>query len=80
MIQINGRTICSNEELAELAYGDVTSGVQPLDLDDVVHDVASREASDTNNLGINAQVNYLITHLGFEQACRVIQDELKKQR
>ena len=39
-----------------------------MDIFDLVHDVASREASDINNAGLSAQIAYLIQHLGNEAA------------
>lgn len=50
------------EEGTVLTYGDENSA--SLDLDDLVHDVFSRQASDLNNSGLLAQIVCLVQELG----------------
>ena len=66
--------------LKALAYGDVDTGRQPLDLDDLVHDAASAQGSEVNNAGIDSQVDYLVEHLGYFQAQTFINDAHREQR
>jgi hypothetical protein len=44
---------------------------------DIVHDLKSREASDINNSGVDAQVLYLISSIGINQTILEIEDSLK---
>ncbi len=53
------------EELAAWAAG---LGLEAGDLDDLVHDAYSRQASQTNNDGLEAQVRYLAESYGTEGA------------
>lgn len=46
----------------------VALGLTDCDLDDLVHDVASRGASAANNEGIAGQVEYLVQQLGYAAA------------
>ncbi|WP_280424789.1 hypothetical protein [Nocardia carnea] len=48
------------DQLTELAE---RNGIESEDLEDLVHDVASREASQTNNDGLAAQLRLLLHHL-----------------
>jgi hypothetical protein len=53
--------------------------LQPEDLDESVHDVASGIASDANNGGLDAQVRFLVKELGAghaeEQLDKLIADK-----
>jgi hypothetical protein len=61
------------EELAAWAAG---FGLEAGDLDDLVHDAYSRQASQTNNDGLDAQVKFLIESYGTEGARPVLSDLL----
>jgi len=52
------------ERLLLLARGNVTEGTDALD--DLVHEAASRMASEINNAGTDAQLGFLLEHLGKE--------------
>ena len=41
------------------------NGIEPHHLDDVVHDAASTMASNANNGGLNAQIQFLTTSIGW---------------
>lgn len=43
-------------------------------LDDLVHEVASREASAVNNSGVAGQIAYLLAHMGFPETLRAINE------
>jgi hypothetical protein len=61
------------EELAAWAAG---LGLEAGDLDDLVHDAYSRQASQTNNDGLEAQVRFLIESYGTEGARCLLSDLL----
>ena len=46
-------------------------------LDDVVHDLKSKEASEINNGGAKEQVRYIIEQLGEEHGIKRVMDEIK---
>ncbi len=64
------------ERLAEKA---VAAGLQPEDLDELVHELASGVAADINNGGLEEQARYLVERLGTEHAERQL-DELVEKR
>jgi len=43
-------------------------------LDDLVHDLKSKEASTINNCGVEVQVKYLIKRLGLDGARQAIRE------
>ena len=55
------------------------AGLQPEDLDEMVHELASSIASDTNNGGVEEQVKYLVKEMGAQHTERQI-DELIEER
>jgi hypothetical protein len=61
------------EELAAWAAG---LGLEAGDLDDLVQDAYSRQASQTNNDGLEAQVKFLIESYGTEGARSLLSDLL----
>ena len=61
------------EELAAWAAG---LGLDAGDLDDLVHDAYSRQASQTSNDGLEAQVRFLIESFGTEGARSLLSDLL----
>jgi len=61
------------EELAAWAAG---LGLEAGDLDDLVHDAYSRQASQTNNDGLEAQVRFLAGSYGSEGARSLLSDLL----
>jgi hypothetical protein len=58
-------------ELLELAHQTIDD---PEGLDEYVHDVASAQASDVNNGGLVAQLNFLVEHLGVEHTRKLLAD------
>jgi hypothetical protein len=64
------------ERLAERA---VAAGLQPEDLDELVHELASGVAADVTNGGLEEQARYLVERLGPEHAERQL-DELVEER
>lgn len=45
-------------------------------LDDIVHDLKDAEASNLNNEGAEAQINYIIEQYGEEKALTIIEEAL----
>lgn len=45
-----------------------SNGLEPEDLDDLIHDCASATASEINNQGLGAQIEYLVDQLGEPEA------------
>ena len=61
------------EELAAWADG---LGLEHYDLDDLVHDAYSKQASETNNDGLEAQVRFLVESYGARHARSLLTDLL----
>ena len=55
------------------------AGLQPEDLDDLVHDLAASVAADVNNSGVTDQLRYLVDGLGAQHTEQQL-DELIAQR
>jgi hypothetical protein len=70
------RAAAPAERLAERA---ASAGLQPEDLDELVHELASGVAADVNNGGLEEQARYLVERLGAEHAERQL-DELVEKR
>jgi hypothetical protein len=49
-------------------------GATPADLDEIVHEIVSRRATQINNSGLEAQLSYLIDTIGADQARQLLQD------
>jgi len=45
-------------------------------LDEIIHDLKSKEASDINNQGTEAQILFIVASLGATKAIQEIEDEL----
>jgi hypothetical protein len=61
----------TTDELVALAEG---IGLTPEDLDEAVHETASKRASEVNNGGLEAQIDYLIDAFGPQGARSVIEE------
>jgi len=55
-----------------IVENDVDSNEAIHDIDDLVHDLKSNEASNINNAGLSSQLKYLLETLGLEQAKKEI--------
>lgn len=60
----------TDDELARVAR---SGGLSAADLDDAVHDAASRTASDVNNGGLAAQVAFLRSQYGLTETLRCLE-------
>jgi len=63
-------------EAQELAAWAAGLGLEAGDLDDLVHDAYSKQASETNNDGLGSQVKFLIESYGTEGARSLLSDLL----
>ena len=55
---------------------DLITRCHDTDLDDIVHDLKSQEASDINNGGAKAQIDYIIQVYGEETGIKIIEDAI----
>ena len=76
MVQPKADTAAVVNRLATKAE---SAGLEPEDLDDAVHDLASGFAADVNNDGVEEQLAYLVEGLGVKDTERQL-DELIKER
>jgi len=65
-----------NQALARLFVQIKEKNFTAGDLDDLVHDAKSEEASDINNQGIESQVQYLVDSWGWKEAVKAIRETL----
>ena len=65
------------ERLAEKAD---SAGLQPEDLDEMVHELASSIASDTNNGGLEEQIKYLAKEMGVQSTEQQIDELIQEQQ
>lgn len=46
--------------------------IDSADLDDTIHDIASENASDSNNKGIAGQITFMVDEVGLENAAGIV--------
>ena len=56
------------------------AGLQPEDLDELVHELASSIASDINNSGLDGQVAYLVKEMGAQQVEKQIDGLIEERK
>jgi hypothetical protein len=57
-----------------------TAGLQPEDLDEMVHDLASSIASDVNNEGVEGQVRYLVKEMGAQHTEKQLNELIEERQ
>lgn len=62
-----------DQELRDLLAFARQHGARSADLDEIVHEVVSRQATEINNGGLQAQLSYLIDAIGPAQARAMVQ-------
>jgi hypothetical protein len=67
-------TASAPSSAAELAAWAQSQGLAAEDLDDEIHDQASAVASDTNNRGLAAQIEFLVQHVGIESTRELLSE------
>jgi len=55
-----------------------TKGITESDMDELVHDIGSREDSEVNNQGLSAQVLHILRQCGVEEGSRLIRATWEK--
>ncbi|MFF5265012.1 hypothetical protein ACFY4C_39350 [Actinomadura viridis] len=71
------KDVLNADELVALAEG---IGLTPEDLDEAVHETASKRASEVNNGGLAAQIDYLVDAFGPKGTRSIIEDCRPKPR
>ena len=56
-----------------------TAGMQPEDIDELVHEFAASVAADANNGGLSDQIKYLVEGIGAKQTERQIDELIERQ-
>jgi hypothetical protein len=69
----------AEEQIERLVEKADAAGLQPEDIDELVHEFAASVAADVNNGGLSDQIKYLVEGIGVKQTERQI-DELIEQR
>jgi len=73
--QIVAQAIVADDEMrASLSLiGELSAkGITESDLDELIHDIGSKEGSDVNNQGIPSQVLYILRQCGVEEGSRLV--------
>jgi hypothetical protein len=52
----------------------LAAGLEPVDLDEAVHEAKAEEASAVNNAGLEAQLDYLVEAYGLDATRSLIED------
>jgi hypothetical protein len=68
------------EQIERLTDKADAAGLQPEDLDDLVHEFAASIASDVNNGGLEDQIAYLVAGLGAQHTERQIDELIENQQ
>jgi len=78
--QLNVRaTATSEEQMARLLEKADAAGLEPEDLDEIVHEFAASIAADVNNGGLDDQIRYLIDGMGVQQTERQLDELIERQ-
>ena len=79
--QVQGlpQTAPPEEEIERLVEKTEAAGLEPEDLDEIVHEFAASIAADVNNGGLDDQIRYLVDGLGAQHTERQIEDLIESQ-
>ena len=69
----------SEEQIERLVDKADAAGLEPEDLDEIVHEFAASIAADVNNGGLDDQVRYLVDGMGVQQTERQLDDLIESQ-
>ena len=69
----------SQDEIERLVDKADTAGLEPEDLDEIVHEFAASIAADVNNGGLDDQVRYLVDGMGVQQTERQLDNLIESQ-
>jgi len=69
----------SEQQIERLVDKADAAGLEPEDLDEIVHDLAASIAADVNNGGLDEQIRYLVDGMGVQQTERQLDDLIEDQ-
>jgi len=69
----------SDDQIDRLVDKTEAAGLEPEDLDEIVHEVAASIAADVNNGGLDDQIRYLVDGMGVQQTERQLDDLIESQ-
>jgi hypothetical protein len=69
----------SDDQIERLVDKADAAGLEPEDLDELVHELAASIAADVNNGGLDDQIRYLIDEMGVQQTERQLDDLIEGQ-
>ena len=69
----------SEEQIERLVDKADAAGLEPEDLDELVHEFAASIAADINNGGLDDQIRYLVDGMGVQQTERQLDDLIESQ-
>jgi hypothetical protein len=72
-------TAASQEEIDRLVDKADAAGLEPEDLDEIVHEFAASIAADVNNGGLDDQIRYLVDGMGVQQTEQQLDELIEGQ-
>ena len=69
----------SDDQIERLVDKADAAGLEPEDLDEIVHEFAASVAADVNNGGLDDQIRYLVDGMGVQQTERQLDDLIESQ-
>jgi len=69
----------SDDQIERLVDKADAAGLEPEDLDEIVHEFAASIAADVNNGGLDDQIRYLVDGMGVQQTERQLDDLIESQ-
>jgi len=69
----------SDEQIQRLVDKADTAGLEPEDLDEIVHELAASFAADVNNGGLEDQIRYLVDGMGAQHTEKQVKDLIEGQ-
>ena len=69
----------SDDQIERLVDKADAAGLEPEDLDEIVHEFAASVAADVNNAGLDDQIRYLVDGMGVQQTERQLDDVIESQ-
>ena len=72
-------TAPSEEQIERLVDKADAAGLEPEDLDEIVHEFAASIAADVNNGGLEDQIRYLVDGMGVQHTERQLDDLIESQ-
>ena len=73
------RAAASDDQMERLVDKAEAAGLEPEDLDELVHELTASIAADVNNGGLDEQIRYLVDGMGVQQTERQLDDLIESQ-